>query len=146
MRKTLLAAGAALTLSAAGAAHAQDVGDPEAGANVFKRCMACHKVGPDAKNGIGPALNGIVGEKVGMVEGYTFSPGFTEWAADKGVWNSELLHTWLSDPRAVVKGTKMAFPGLKKPEDLNNVIAYLASFDEQGQKRDPAEALAAAAQ
>lgn len=120
---------------------AQDIGDPAAGEKVFRRCQACHAVGEGAANKIGPELNGIMGEKPGAVEGYSFSPAFQEWAADKEAWNTELMTAWLSDPRAVVPGTKMAFPGLKNPEELANVIAYLASFDESGAKQDPAAVL-----
>ncbi|HDZ71939.1 MAG TPA: cytochrome c family protein [Aurantimonas coralicida] len=145
MRNLILAAGTILTLTMASGAMAQTVGDADAGKKVFNKCRACHAVGEGAKNKIGPELNGLVGEKPGAVEGYSFSPAFQEWAADKPTWNEALLTEWLADPRAVVKGTKMAFPGLKKPEDLTNVIAYLAGFDAEGEERDPAEALAAAA-
>nr|WP_206455398.1 cytochrome c family protein [Aurantimonas marina] len=145
MRNLMLAAGVIVTLTMATSAMAQTAGDADAGKKVFNKCRACHAVGEGAKNKIGPELNGLVGEKPGAVEGYSFSPAFQEWAADKSVWNEALLTEWLTDPRAVVKGTKMAFPGLKKPEDLTNVIAYLAGFDDEGEERDPAEALATAA-
>ncbi len=146
MRKLdLVIAGAALFF-AAGAASAQDVGDPAAGEKVFNKCKACHAVGEGAKNKIGPELNGIVGDKPGADRGgYKFSKPFQDWSADKVAWDQELLTTWLSDPRGTVKGTKMAFVGLKKPDELANVIAYLASFDESGGKQDPAEAIKAAA-
>lgn len=145
MRNLIMAGGVILALSVATGAMAQTVGDADAGKKVFNKCRACHAVGESAKNKIGPELNGLVGEKPGAVEGYSFSPAFEKWAADKPTWNEALLTEWLADPRAVVKGTKMAFPGLKKPEDLTNVIAYLAGFDAEGKQRDPAEALAAAA-
>ncbi|MEC5291607.1 c-type cytochrome, partial [Aurantimonas sp. C2-3-R2] len=131
MRNLILAAGTILTLTMASGATAQTVGDADAGKKVFNKCRACHAVGEDAKNKIGPELNGVIGEKPGMIEGYKFSSSFEEWAADKTVWDEALMTEWLADPRAVVKGTKMAFPGLKKPEDLANVIAYLAGFDEE---------------
>lgn len=141
----ILMVAAAAILATANVAAAQTVGDPAAGEKVFNKCRACHAVGEGAANKIGPELNGIIGEKPGAVEGYTFSAPFTEWAADKTAWDEELMSTWLADPRAVVKGTKMVFPGLKKPEEISNVIAYLATFDESGATRDPAAALAAAA-
>ena len=145
MRKfSLVIAGAALGF-AAGAASAQDIGDPAAGEKVFNKCKACHAVGEGAKNKIGPELNGIVGEKPGSDRGgYKFSKPFQEWAADKPAWNAELLTTWLTDPRGTVKGTKMAFAGIKKPDELANVMAYIASFDKDGGKQDPAAALKAA--
>ncbi|RFC66328.1 cytochrome c family protein [Fulvimarina endophytica] len=128
---TLLATSAGLALALGMPAKAQDA---EAGANVFKRCQACHKVGEGAKNGIGPELNGVFTEKPGAVEGYSFSSAFQEWAADKDQWNDELMTEWLSDPRGTVKGTKMAFAGLKKPEEIANVIAYLKTYNEDGTK------------
>jgi cytochrome c len=143
MRIVMVAAAA--MMATASVAAAQEVGDPEAGQKVFNKCRACHAVGEGATNKIGPELNGIIGEKPAAVEGYAFSAPFVEWAADKPVWDAELMSAWLADPRGVVPGTKMVFPGLKKPEELANVIAYLATFDESGASRDPAEALAAAA-
>ena len=137
MRSLITASGVLLSLAFAGNALAQDIGDPSAGEKVFKKCQACHAVGEGAKNKIGPELNGVLSEKPGAVENYNFSSAFQQWAADKPQWNADLLSKWLEDPRAVVKGTKMAFPGLKKEEDRKNVIAYLASFDESGNKQDP---------
>ncbi|MEN3791744.1 c-type cytochrome [Fulvimarina sp. MAC3] len=107
-------------------------GDPEAGKGIFRRCQACHKIGEGAKNGIGPELNGVMSEKPGVVEGYSFSSAFQDWAADKEKWTHELMTTWLSDPRGTVPGTKMAFAGLKSQEDIDNVIAYLSQFSEDG--------------
>ncbi|MCE7029702.1 c-type cytochrome [Jiella avicenniae] len=146
MRKLNLAIAGTALLFAVGTASAQEVGDPAAGEKVFNKCKACHAVGEGAKNKIGPELNGIVGDKPGADRGgYKFSKPFQDWAADKTAWNEELMTTWISDPRGTVKGTKMAFAGLKKPDELKNVIAYLATFDESGGQQDPAEALKAAA-
>ncbi|MAU97183.1 MAG: cytochrome c [Fulvimarina sp.] len=146
MRNFSLAIASVAIVFAAGAASAQEVGDPAAGEKVFNKCKACHAVGEGAKNKIGPELNGIVGDKPGADRGgYKFSKPFQDWSADKTSWNQELLSTWLADPRGTVKGTKMAFAGIKKPDELTNVIAYLATFDESGATQDPAEALKAAA-
>jgi cytochrome c len=110
-------------------AMAQEAGDAAAGQRVFARCLACHRVGPDAANGVGPHLNGVVGRAAGAVEGYEYS----EAMANSGItWTEEELHAFLMDPAAKVPGTKMAFPGLKREADLANVIAYLKSFDESG--------------
>lgn len=131
---------AALLLLAWGtSASAQVAGDAAAGQKVFNKCKACHAVGPGAKNKIGPELNGIVGETVASVDGYAFSPGLTQFAAANPVWTPELLSAWLANPKALVPTTKMAFPGLKKPEEIANVIAYLASFDETGAPAVPAQ-------
>ena len=107
-------------------------GDPKAGATAFRKCQACHAVGPNAANKIGPELNGIVGEATASVEGYNFSPALKQFAAANPVWNEANLTPWLANPKALVPGTKMAFPGIKKPEEIANIIAYLNSFDENG--------------
>ncbi|GGD26855.1 c-type cytochrome [Aureimonas glaciei] len=133
MRLQTLFAGAALAVALATPALAQTAGDPVAGKKVFNKCMACHAVGPGAKNKVGPELNGIVGEAIASVEGYNFSPALKEYAASHPVWTEEELTAWLANPKAVVPKTKMAFPGLKKPEELANVIAYLKTFDENGE-------------
>ncbi|MEX6506380.1 cytochrome c family protein [Jiella sp. M17.18] len=145
MRIITLAAGAAVALALTSGAYAQQVGDAAAGKQVFNKCRACHAIGPGAKNRIGPYLNGVVGEKPGEPASYNFSTPFKQWAADKTAWNEDLLDKWLTDPRAVVKGTKMVFPGLKDEKDRINVITYLASFDADGKSQDPAAALKAAA-
>ncbi len=105
--------------------------DPEliaAGEKVFKRCAACHKVGEGAKNGVGPLLNGIVGRAAASVEGYKYSGAMIAMGEGGLVWDDAALHTYLENPRGFVKGTKMTFAGLKKLEDRDAVIAYLASL------------------
>jgi cytochrome c2 len=109
----------------AGPVLAQDAELVDAGQKVFQRCAACHMVGPDAKNRVGPELNGVVGRTAGTLEGYKYSPALVDAGAAGLVWNEETLHQFLADPRAMVKGTKMAFPGLKNAEDVNAVIAYI---------------------
>lgn len=126
------AAAPAAPAAAAPEQTASVAGDAEAGKGVFRKCQACHAVGENAKNKIGPELNGIVGEKVAAVEGYSFSGALTEYAAAHPTWTVEELTAWLTDPKGTVPGTKMSFPGLKKPEDVANIIAYLATFDETG--------------
>lgn len=100
-----------------------------AGETVFKKCSACHKVGEGAKSGVGPALNGIVGAPMGQVEGFKYSKTLADMAAAGGVWDADALHAFLENPKGFVKGTKMSFAGLKKPEDRDAVIAYLSTFD-----------------
>ncbi len=99
----------------------------EAGEKVFKKCKACHKVGEGAKNGTGPLLNGIVGRAAGTVEGFKYSKPML--AASEGglVWSHEALAEFLANPKGYMKGTKMSFAGLKKPEEIDAVIAYLGS-------------------
>ncbi len=116
---------AAVVVGAAGARAA----DAETGKKVFKKCHACHNVGEGAKNAVGPELNGVVGRKAGAVEGYNYSD------ANKSsgiVWDEKTLDAYLKDPKAVVPGTKMAFPGLPTDSDRADVIAYLATFGPDG--------------
>lgn len=129
MRKAIVIAGAALLVSA-GAALAD--GDAEKGERVFKKCKACHAVGEDAKNKVGPQLNGVVGREIASVEGYKYSKGMQEFAETHETWSEEQLSAYLAKPRDVVKGTKMAFAGLRKDDDLADVIAYLAQFNADG--------------
>jgi cytochrome c len=99
-----------------------------AGEAVFKKCAACHKVGEGAKNGTGPALNAMVGAPAGAVEGFRYSKPLLEAAGAGLVWDEASLDAFLENPKGFMKGTKMAFAGLKKPEDRAAVIAYLQSL------------------
>jgi cytochrome c len=114
----LVAAG----LAAPSAAFAD--GDAVAGAKVFKKCAACH-VATEAKNRVGPHLVDIIDRPIASVEDYKYSKAMTEHAAEVPTWTVEALDAYLRDPRGVVKGTKMAFAGLKKDDEVANVIAYL---------------------
>ena len=100
-------------------------GNAEDGAEVFKKCRACHDVGPEAKNKVGPSLNDIVGRKAGTIEGFSYSEA-NKSAGSKGlVWTEDVLSKYLENPLAFMPGTKMAFAGLKDPQDRKDVIAYL---------------------
>ena len=98
-------------------------GDPVAGAKVFKKCMACHTA-TEPTNKVGPSLMGIIGRPVASVEGYKYSSAMTAFGEGK-VWDEAELTAYLPKPQALVKGTKMAFAGLKSEDDIANVIAYL---------------------
>ena len=122
---------AGLVLGAPGTAAAQD-GNAEEGAEVFKKCRACHDVGPDAKNKVGPLLNGLEGRKSGTIEGYSYS----EANKNSGItWSKETFLDYIKDPRAKIPGTKMIFPGIKNETEATNLWAYLASFDASGKKK-----------
>lgn len=128
----LFAAAAAATLM--GSAYAQDVvmpeGDPAAGENVFRRCMACHAV-QEGQNRVGPSLYGVVGRPAGAVEGYRYSKA----NAESGVtWTKEELFQYLEDSVAYMQAkapdagrTKMIFK-VPDPQDRADVIAYLATI------------------
>lgn len=103
-------------------------GSADAGAKVFKKCAACHAVGEGAKNKVGPELNGTVGRKVAAVESFNYSPAFKAKAQEGWVWDEKHLTEYLANPKAYIKGTKMAFAGLEKPEEIADLIAYLKTF------------------
>jgi cytochrome c len=105
-------------------------GDPAKGENVFKKCKICHQIGEGAKNQVGPQLNGVVGRKAGTAEGFNYSPAMKE-AGEKGtVWTDEALHKYTENPKDFVPQNKMAFVGLKKEDERDDVIAYLEKFSE----------------
>jgi len=128
MQRLLMIAG---TFVLALTAQASADGDPAKGERVFKKCAACHAVGPEAKNKVGPQLNGVVDRSWGTVEDYKYSANLLE-LADGKVWDEESLHIYLTKPKDLIPKGKMAFAGLKKEEDRADVIAYLAQFNEDG--------------
>lgn len=130
--KKLVAIAAAMVLGSAATASAQDVAAGEA---VFKKCQACHAVGEGAANKVGPMLNGVVGRKIGSVPGYNYSPALKKANEEGIVLTEEHIASWVSNPKAYIPGNKMSFVGLPKEEDVKNVIAYLAQFDETGKKK-----------
>ncbi|APG85499.1 c-type cytochrome [Sinorhizobium americanum] len=99
-------------------------GDAEAGATVFKKCSACHVVDKD-QNRVGPSLMGVIGRTAGTHADFKYSNAMVDAGKNGLVWDEATLHEYLRDPKAKVKGTKMVFPGLKKDEEIVNVIAYL---------------------
>lgn len=128
MQRLLMIAG---TFVLALTVQASADGDPAKGERVFKKCAACHAVGPDAKNKVGPQLNGVVGRAWGAVEDYKYSANLLE-LADGKVWDDEALNIYLTKPKDLIPKGKMAFAGLKKEDDRADVIAYLAQFNEDG--------------
>ncbi len=98
------------------------MGDVTTGEKVFKKCAACHSINKGGKNNIGPALYNVVGRKVGVVADYKYSKALI--AYDKE-WSFEELNGYLIKPAKWIKGTKMAFAGLRKESDRASVIKYL---------------------
>ncbi len=97
---------------------------------MFRKCAVCHAVGENAKNKMGPELNELIGRTAGGLDGFNYSKAMKQAGENGLVWNSETLHQYLADPRAMVPGNKMAFPGLKKQDELDDVIAYLKTFSQ----------------
>ena len=119
---------AVLTISPS-LAIAQDV---TAGERSWNKCRACHQIGETAKNGVGPALNGLFGRHSGSVEGYSYS------AANKNsgiTWDEAIFADYIKDPKAKIPGTKMVFAGIKNENEANNLWAYLSSFDKDGKQK-----------
>ncbi|ORE90391.1 cytochrome c class I [Stappia sp. 22II-S9-Z10] len=115
------------TLLSAGAAHAD--GDPAAGKRVFARCQSCHQVGEKARNLVGPELNGVIGRTSGTVAGYAYSPALKDAAI---TWDHDTIAAFVAKPQAVAKGTRMPPVPPLKPADVDNLIAYLATFAADG--------------
>ena len=98
------------------------MGDVVSGEKIFKKCASCHSINKGGKNNIGPALYNVVGRKVGEISDYKYSKALA--AYDKN-WSFEELNGFLTKPSKWVKGTKMAYAGLRKEKDRASVIKYL---------------------
>src|SRR4051794_20069189 len=113
----------------AGNGNAQDAA---AGEKVFGVCKACHQIGENAKNGVGPILNGLIGRKAGSVPNYSY----TAANKDSGVtWDEATFREYIKDPKAKIPGTKMIYAGLKDEQKTNDLIAFLKQFDAEGKKK-----------
>ncbi len=98
------------------------MGDLATGEKVFKKCAACHSIIKGGKNAIGPALYNVVSRKIGSVSDYKYSKALSEYGKE---WTFEELNGYLIKPAKWIKGTKMAFAGLRKEKDRASVILYL---------------------
>ena len=98
------------------------MGDIATGEKVFKKCAACHSIVKGGKNNIGPALYNVVGRKVGAINDYKYSKALSNYDKE---WTFEELNGYLIKPAKWIKGTKMAFAGLRKEKDRASVIKYL---------------------
>jgi cytochrome c len=126
--KLVILASVALAASV-GLAQAQDL---EAGEKSFRKCSPCHAVGPDARNKVGPELNGIDGRKSGSAPEYSYSD------ANKKAnitWSKDTFADYIKNPMAKVPGTKMAFAGIKNEKEIGDLWAYLAQFKADGSKK-----------
>jgi cytochrome c len=119
----------AMTMMFAPGAKAQDAAE---GQKVFNQCRACHQIGPNARNLVGPKLNGLFGRKSGSVEGYNYS------AANKNsgiTWDEATFAEYIKNPRGKIPGTKMIYAGLKGDKRIQDLTAYLKQFDAAGNKK-----------
>ena len=124
--------GTLLVIAAATAASSALAQDADAGKTSFNKCLACHAVGENAKNKVGPVLNGLDGRKSGTVEGYNYSDA----NKNSGItWNKEVFLEYIREPKAKIPGTKMAFAGIKNENEANALWAYIAGFDKDGKTK-----------
>jgi cytochrome c len=124
IRTLMMVAASVAILTEAAAAQ-----DATSGENVFKQCVICHAVGPSAQNKIGPELNGLDGRHSGSVTNFNYSD------ANKNsgfVWNEATFKQYIANPQAMIPGTKMLFTGLKDPQRINDLWAYLKQFNADG--------------
>lgn len=127
--RSLAAALALAAVSFVGTANAQDVA---AGEKSFNKCRACHQVGETAKNSVGPELNGLFGRKSGSVTGYNYSDA----NKNSGItWDDAVFAEYIKDPKAKIPGTKMAFAGIKKEDEIKDLTAFLKQFAADGKKK-----------
>lgn len=126
MKRSLSNTVLALFLTASFPAYGQDA---TAGKRVFNKCVACHAIGPSAPNKVGPELNGLFGRPAGSVPTYAYSSANKQ----SGItWDKDTFARYIASPQTVVKGTKMTFAGLKNPQDVKDLIAYLSTFAADG--------------
>ncbi|MBX3447760.1 MAG: cytochrome c family protein [Parvibaculaceae bacterium] len=117
-------AGFAVAMVLSGAALA-DEPDLDKGKKVFARCQACHTLDEGGANRVGPNLHGVFGRTAGTLEGFNYSKAMAAKGAEGLVWTEETMNDYLHKPAALVPGTSMAFPGLRKEDEISNLIAYL---------------------
>ena len=98
------------------------MGDVDHGKNVFKKCSACHSVNKGGKNKIGPALYNVLGRNVAALGNYKYSKALAGYGKS---WTFEEMNGFLTKPKAYIKGTKMAFAGLKKEKDRASIILFM---------------------
>ena len=130
MRKSTLSA--LIVIAASATALPALAQDADAGKASFNKCLACHAVGEDAKNKVGPQLNGLNGRKSGTAADYNYSDA----NKNSGItWDEATFKDYIKDPKAKIPGTKMAFAGIKNEKEANDLWAYLAKFDKDGKSK-----------
>ena len=117
------------SMAAASGALAQDAA---AGKTSFNKCLACHAIGENAKNKVGPELNGLDGRHSGSAAGYNYSDA----NKNSGItWGKDVFLEYIKEPKAKIPGTKMVFAGIKNEKEANDLWAYVSSFDKDGKTK-----------
>ncbi|MCX7373131.1 MAG: cytochrome c family protein [Alphaproteobacteria bacterium] len=127
MRPILTAALLAASLAAPALAQAPAAGDAEAGQRVFAQCRACHTINDGGRNGVGPNLWNIYGRPAGAREGFRYSANLQELARGGLTWDEANLRRYLTNPKDLVPNGSMAFVGIRNPEQLTNLVAFLSA-------------------
>ena len=123
-----LVLGSLMIAATMGMANAQDLA---AGEQSFRKCSPCHAVGEDAKNKVGPALNGLDGRKSGTIGDYSYSEANKKAEI---TWSEASFKDYIQNPMAKVPGTKMAFAGIKNEKEIGDLWGYLKQFKADGSK------------
>lgn len=122
---------ALIALSMTAAASTAMAQDAAAGKTSFNKCLACHAIGDGAKNKVGPVLNGLNGRKSGTFPDYNYSDA----NKNSGItWDEATFKEYIKDPKAKIPGTKMAFAGIKNEKEVNDLWAFISSFDKDGKQ------------
>lgn len=112
---------------AAGAAGAAAKGDPQAGKEIYSRCLACHSLASDR---VGPRHCGLFGRRAGSVKGYAYSDAMKRYGV---VWNEKTLNRFLANPLKAVPGTNMTYAGVPDPKERADLIAYLKQANDSAE-------------
>ncbi|HEU0150813.1 MAG TPA: cytochrome c-550 CycA [Bradyrhizobium sp.] len=127
-----LSLSALVVIAASSLASAALAQDAAAGKASFNKCLPCHSIGEGAKNKVGPELNGLDGRKSGTAPDYNYSDA----NKNSGItWNEAEFKVYIKDPKAKIPGTKMTFAGIKNENEINNLWAYVSSFDKDGKPK-----------
>jgi cytochrome c len=128
MRKWFIAC--ALLATTGAPSGAQDI---DAGERSFRKCSACHRVGEEARNLIGPRLNGLEGRKAGTIDGYDYSEPNknADW-----VWSESTFKDYIQNPTAKIPGTKMMFQGIRDEKEILDLWTFLRQFGPDGKKHE----------
>ena len=121
MKRMIMFAAALVAAMPLVAGQALADGDAKKGKRVYNKCRTCHSI-DEEKNKVGPHLVGLFGREAGSVEGFRYSDAMKESGI---VWDEETLEEFISDPKATVPGNRMPFSGIRKEEQVEDLIAYL---------------------
>ncbi len=123
----------ALTLIAGPVMAADEIGDAERGAELYKECKSCHQVGAGAKNRVGPQLNGIFGRQAASMEKFRYSKSLKRAGNDGLIWDLEKLSAYIENPKAFASDTRMNYKGMKRVGDRNDLLAFLRVYSDNPQ-------------